>query len=77
MRQVDWWIRRSRGYFLPCLIITLSLLLINASGEAAILFHDDFNTPAEDVDRSLWTTPEGPAGFFGQTAIRNPNIPDS
>ncbi|HOY09435.1 MAG TPA: family 16 glycosylhydrolase [Candidatus Omnitrophota bacterium] len=69
--------RRSREYFSRCLLPLLFLILVNTPGEAGILFHDDFNTPSEDVDRSLWTTPEGPAAFFGQTALRNPNIPDS
>jgi len=70
-------IRRSPGSFSLGLVIFLFFLLLHARAEAGILFHDDFNTPAEYVDRSLWTTPEGPAGFFGQTAIRNPHIPDS
>ena len=69
--------RHSTKHFQLCVMITLFILLGSAPGETATLFHDEFNTPSEDVDRSLWTTPEGPAGFFGQTAIRNPNIPDS
>lgn len=42
---------------------------------AEILFQEDFNTDAADVDRSVWTSPEGPEAFFGRTAIRNPNWP--
>ena len=77
MHQEVFWTRRAREYVHGCLLIIISLLLLNTPGEAGLLLYDDFNTPAEDVDRAIWTTPEGPAGFFGQTAIRNPNIPDS
>src|SRR5262245_17291933 len=37
-----------------------------------ILLFDNFNTPADDVNRTVWTSPTGDAAFFGRTAIRNP-----
>jgi hypothetical protein len=37
------------------------------------LLRDDFNAAGPDVNRALWTTPVGNAGFFGRTAIRNPD----
>src|SRR5689334_20312538 len=37
-----------------------------------LLFNDEFNTVNADVNRSIWSTPEGDAAFFGRTAIRNP-----
>ena len=36
------------------------------------LLFDGFDIDAPDVDRVVWTTPEGNAGFFGRTALRNP-----
>ena len=37
-----------------------------------VVFFDGFDVDAPDVNRAVWTTPEGDAAFFGRTAIRNP-----
>ncbi len=37
-----------------------------------VLLFDDFEVASPDVDRSVWTTPTGAAGFLGRTGIRNP-----
>ncbi len=36
------------------------------------LFFDDFNYIGDDVNRSVWKSPEKNSGCFGRTVIRNP-----
>lgn len=43
-----------------------------APARAADLFVERFDRPGPDVDRTVWTTFEGPAGYIPRTAFRNP-----
>ncbi len=53
-------------------IVFISLSVFVTFANADVLLWEDFNATAEDIDRTVWTTPTGNAAFFGRTAIRNP-----
>lgn len=58
------------------LLFFLFLIVCNGTisvVEATVLFEDSFDVFSDDVNRAIWTSPDG---FCGRTAIRNPNIPD-
>lgn len=54
--------------------IFLSVFVTFANAD--VLLWENFNIASEDVNRDVWTSPEGDAAYFGRTAIRNPNIED-
>jgi len=39
------------------------------------LFEENFNADSSDVNRDVWTSPEGDANFIGRTGIRSPHWP--
>lgn len=56
-------------------IVFIFLSFLVTAANADVLLWEDFNIAADDIDRNVWTTPEGNAAFFGRTAIRNPESP--
>lgn len=54
-------------------VVTCLLLawLIVPSVAWAQTFSDDFNTPADRLDRSIWTTEIGAGSFLGRTQLRD------
>ena len=75
-RLKQYYLFKSKMSYISC-VTFIFLFILGSAANADDLFFEDFNTAGDDINRSIWTTPEGNAAFFGRTAIRNPNIPSS
>lgn len=64
--------------YLQVFIVFSILIFGHGSLSAAdVLFEDNFDVDAGGmINYGAWTVPEGDAAIFGQSALRNPNIPD-